>query len=504
MNAKVIVSSATVDTKLTLQALQQRLGAVGAKLVGDPELTVCDVFQDSRRVTAGALFAARAGGKLDGLSFWHDAERNGAVALLREAGLDGVQAVPGIEVADVRRAIGVAAEAVYGDPSTKLKLVGVTGTNGKTTTAWLSEHALNRAGARAARLGTLGYSFEAQQLAGSLTTPEADDISRYAARVLASGASHLVMEVSSHALAQARVDALRFEVAAFTNLTQDHLDFHPTMEAYAASKRRLFDELSPAHRVINIDDDFGRRLAEQLGAVTVSCQRRADVWATGVTSDEAGIRATVHVAERSYALRSRLVGLFNVDNILLTLGIVFALGLDVESALLALAGSSGVPGRFERCDRPEDDIQVLVDYAHTPGALARVLAEARRMTQANLVCVFGCGGDRDAGKRPEMGAVVGQWASHAIVTNDNPRSEDPESIADGIVAGLADKGSTFEVMLDRASAIDTAIMQAKPGDVVLIAGKGHEPYQLVGDRTLAFDDRDEARAALSKRRGEPG
>ncbi len=502
MNASVAMSRVDPDTRLTLQELASELGSVHARVVGDPNIGVNGVFQDSRKVVEGALFAARSGAHQSGLSFWGAARANGAVALLRQAGSADDPGAPGLVVDDVRRALGLAAEALCGHPSRALALVGITGTNGKTTTAWLTQQCIQASGQRAGRLGTLGFHFGDDHVEGTLTTPEADDISRFLARAVAHGASHLVMEVSSHALSQARVDALCFEVAAFSNLTQDHLDYHRDMSAYGAAKRRLFGELEPRYRVVNIDDPFGRELAAEYPCLTVSSQGSADIHAENAKLSPAGIQALVHVRGRAFPLVTRLTGLFNLDNVLLALGIAECLELDIESALAVLEHTSGVPGRFERCDQVEDDVAVVVDYAHTPGALERVLLAARQLGGSRLVCVFGCGGDRDPLKRPEMGAIVGRLAQRAIVTNDNPRSEDPARIADAVARGLSAEGSSYEVILDRARAIESAIVGAQAGDVIVIAGKGHEPYQIVGDRTLAFDDRVEARRALAKRRGE--
>lgn len=499
-----MLSMAHVDSSapVTLRELGVRLGALQPRIVGDAELAVSSVFQDSRKVEPGALFAARSGTKHAGLEFWRAAEQAGAVALLRARDAAGVADVPGIEVSDVPRALGLSAEAVYGDPSRTLGVVGITGTNGKTTTAWLTALALNSAGAKAGRLGTLGFEFEGAVEPGGLTTPGADEISRRGRDMVRAHGTHLVMEVSSHALTQARVDALSFAVAAFSNLTQDHLDYHADMDAYGKAKRRLFDELHPRSAVINIDDAFGRQLARERAAITVSSRGPADVCAEDVQLSGAGISARLKVHGRTLAFSSRLVGAHNLDNVLLALGIVEALGLPLEPALGALATVSGVPGRFERCDEPGDDIAVLVDYAHTPGALERVLSAAGELPHQELICVFGCGGDRDSAKRPQMGAVVGRLATRAIVTNDNPRSEDPARIASAICAGLDSEAADYEVIFDRARAIDRAILGAGPGDLVVIAGKGHEPYQIIGERVLAFDDRDEARRALALRRGD--
>jgi UDP-N-acetylmuramoyl-L-alanyl-D-glutamate--2,6-diaminopimelate ligase len=488
---------------LTVGDLARELARVGARVSGDEGVSVSDVRQDSRRIEPGDLFVARGGARFDGNAFVEDAVRRGAMAALvaSDAAVPSLS-IPTIRVDDIRVAVGLAAEAVHGHPSRRLSVVGITGTNGKTTTAWLVQHALESAGAPTARLGTLGYSFRSDVVDESLTTPEADEVSRYAARAVARGASHLVMEVSSHALAQARVDALTFAVAAFTNLTQDHLDYHRSMEAYAEAKARLFTHLRPRASVVYVDDPFGEKLAAQsTGTVlTVGKGSACNVRAENVVLDASGIRANVHFPSGEAPLVSRLVGAHNLDNLLVTLGIVEALGLDVRRAAEGLSAVPPVPGRLERCDSPADDLTVLVDYAHTPDALTRVLAAVRRLGPGKVHCVFGCGGDRDPGKRPKMGAAVGAGADRATITNDNPRSEDPRLIADAIEGGLRLSGIVYDVELDRARAIEKAIVGAAAGDVILLAGKGHEPYQIIGSDKRAFDDRDEARRALEKRR----
>lgn len=504
MNAQVIMSSDLSPKPTNLQLLSERLAIFEPRVIGDSALEVTHVFQDSRKVVPGALFVARSGLRQSGLDFWHGARQHGAVGLMREPGNAELASTPGLVVNDVRRALGVAAETVYGDPTRALGLVGITGTNGKTTTAWLTQIALEAAQARAGRLGTLGFAFGSIDESGALTTPEADDISRYAARVVAGGGSHLVMEVSSHALSQARVDALSFRVAAFSNLSQDHLDFHGDMQAYGAAKRRLFEWLAPESRVVNIDDAFGRSMVDAGSWITVSSHGAADVSASNVSMTGQGMRAQLNVRGRRFAFQSRLVGWHNLDNVLLSLGIVLALELPIEPALQAFVRTNGVPGRFERCDAQDDDIAVLVDYAHTPEALERVLLAAAELPHQRLVCVFGCGGDRDSTKRAKMGTVVGQLATFGFVTNDNPRSEAPELIAEAICTGLDAVKGRYEVVLDRAQAIEQAIVSAQAGDVVVIAGKGHEPYQLIGNQVLAFDDRAEARRSLAVRRGHSG
>jgi UDP-N-acetylmuramoyl-L-alanyl-D-glutamate--2,6-diaminopimelate ligase len=487
---------------LTLGELAAVLRDFEPALSGGADITVLDVDQDSRSVGPGALFAARHGGKTDGLRFVTDAVRRGAVAVLVDAGAVVPELpCPVLRVRDVARALPFAAEAVHGYPSRSLRLVGITGTNGKTTTSWLVQRVLEELGARCARLGTLGFEVAGQHDETHLTTPEADGVSRSLAYARRLGASHAVMEVSSVALSTHRVEALSFEVAAFSNLTHDHLDFHGTFEAYRQAKVRLFQALAPASAVLNVDDELGRWLGTHTAARVWRVGVGADneVSGAGLEARPSGVEGTLVVNGQSLSLATRFVGRHNAENLMLAMGIVAALGMDLERAAAALAAVEPVPGRLERCDGPEDDCVVLVDYAHTPDALMRVLA-ALEPASGRIWCVFGCGGDRDPGKRFPMGRAVGQRAFFAIVTNDNPRSEVPERIAEAVVEGLRAVGGRYEVNLDRARAIDQAVSQAGPGDVVLIAGKGHETYQIMGGVTLPFDDRQEARRALAERR----
>jgi UDP-N-acetylmuramoyl-L-alanyl-D-glutamate--2,6-diaminopimelate ligase len=487
----------------TLSELALELARVGARVSGDGSLRVADLRQDSRRISRGELFAARAGARTSGAEHAVDAVQRGAAALLVERGTSLPElGVPVLEVDDVRLAIALAAEAIHGHPSRSLGVVGITGTNGKTTSSFLTQHAIDSGGGRAGRLGTLGFDFESERVESPLTTPEADEISRFARLVRDRGGTHLVMEASSHALSQARVEAQSFAVAAFTNLTQDHLDFHGTMQAYADAKLRLFTELEPRASVVNVDDPFGRTIAERARGhlLAVSRSGQGDVRPVDVRLDARGIRGTIVLPSGSVELETRLVGAHNLDNLLLALAIVEALSLDVARAARGFSRAPAVPGRLERCDVPADDLIVLVDYAHTPDALERALAAVRPLTSGRVICVFGCGGDRDPGKRPRMGDAVGRGADRAIVTNDNPRSEDPRAIADAILPGLSPHAIEQEVELDRALAIERAVAEAQAGDVVLIAGKGHEPYQLIGAEIRRFDDRVEARRALARRR----
>jgi UDP-N-acetylmuramoyl-L-alanyl-D-glutamate--2,6-diaminopimelate ligase len=369
-------------------------------------------------------------------------------------------------------------------------------------------------------IGTVGHAFGALRFAAEHTTPEADEIARVMAAMRAHGATHVAMEVSSHALALGRVRAVRFRVAAFTNLTQDHLDFHESMHAYAEAKALLFTELAPGAAVVNVDDAFGRDLATRVKAPLVRVSTRAgaseaeaEIAPREVRMSARGIDANVRTPAGDVAIASRLVGAHNLENLLVALGVAHALELDLARAAEALGREGGAPGRLERCDADGDDVTVLVDYAHTPDALARVLDAIRAVAKGSVWCVFGCGGDRDPTKRGPMGIAVAERSDMAIVTNDNPRSEDPKAIAEAVVGGLRAGGMVevdtaalargtrgYAVELDRRTAIGVAVRAAAPGDVVLVAGKGHEDYQIVGTDKRRFDDREEARAALADRR----
>jgi len=492
------------DPAVSLAELAKELTLFAPELEGNAGVRVRGVRQDSRAIRPGDLFCARTGGRLDGAAFVADAVARGAVAVLAERGRDlPAASVPVLRVSDSRRAIGVAAECVYGHPSRSLALVGVTGTNGKTTTTALIEHALRTLGARPGRLGTLGFAFGDQKDEGSLTTPEADDVSRTLASVVNRGGTHFVMEVSSHALSLSRVDALSFRVAAFTNLSQDHLDFYPSMAEYGAAKARLFADLRPQSAVINVDDAFGAALAERHRGPLITTGRSpaATLRVLEAALDVRGITARVATpAGGEVTLRSRLLGEHNLENLSTALGVLIALGFEPDLAADALTAAPQVPGRLERCDEDIDPVRVLVDYAHTPDALERVLATLRRVTAGELVCVFGCGGDRDPKKRPLMGAAAARGADRVVVTSDNPRSEDPAAIVRDIEPGLGQGTARAVVELDRERAIELAIDEAAPGATVLVAGKGHETYQIIGSERRAFDDRVVARKALVVRR----
>jgi UDP-N-acetylmuramoyl-L-alanyl-D-glutamate--2,6-diaminopimelate ligase len=502
-----IVADAPTPQGLRLDELAREL-PMPANVVGDPAARVNGVQHDSRAVRPGDLFVARRGVRVDGARFVEDAVTRGAAAVMAARGVvDPARAgVPLLLVDDPAAALGYAASAVYGHPSFSLDVVGITGTNGKTTTAHLVRAAVDGALGRPSCgvIGTVGHSFADWRCDAEHTTPEADQGARVMASMRARGATHVAMEVSSHALELGRVQGVRFRVAALTNLTQDHLDFHGSMEAYAAAKARLFTELGPGAVVLDVDHAFGRELLARVKAPRVRVSARvgsdADLAPERVRLDAQGISATVRTPQGDVTLHSRLVGLHNLENLLLALGIACALDLDLVRAAAALAREVGAPGRLERCDAEGDDVTALVDYAHTPDALTRALDAVREITHGKVWCVFGCGGDRDPTKRAPMGEAVARGADVAVVTDDNPRTEDSRAIADAVVAGLRAVGKEPLVELDRRRAIDLAVRSASAGDVILVAGKGHEDCQIVGDVKHPFDDRTETRRALRARR----
>jgi UDP-N-acetylmuramoyl-L-alanyl-D-glutamate--2,6-diaminopimelate ligase len=460
----------------------------------DGAVEVLDLAYDNREVTPGALFFCVPGMTRDGHEFAPDAVARGAVALVVERRLH--LGVPEVLVSSVREAMAPAAARFNGDPSATLDVVGVTGTNGKTTTAFLVRALLEADRRQTGLLGTVksvigGVEHEVQR-----TTPEAIDLQRDLRAMLDGGDVACSIEVSSHALELHRADAVHFAAAIFTNLTQDHLDFHPTMEAYFLAKRRLFADGAPTAAVVNVDDEYGARLAAELpGSVTFALDRDADYRALEVETDLAGSRYTVVTPDGRVELSTVLRGRFNVYNVLGALAAVRALGASLETAVAALERAGQVPGRFEPVDEGQP-FAVLVDYAHTPDSLDNVLRAGRGLAgRGRLHVVFGCGGDRDRGKRPLMGEIASRLADHVIVTSDNPRSEDPEAIIGEILTGA---GAGVEHNPDRREAIAAAITSAQPGDVVVIAGKGHEQGQeFEAGRKVPFDDATVAREALA-------
>ena len=475
-----------------MQLVQILAGAPAA--AGDVEIT--DLAYDNRLVTPGTLFFCVPGFTRDGHEFAPDAIARGAAALVVERPLQ--LSVPEIEVTSVRAAMAPAAAAFYGDPTANLTTIGVTGTNGKTTTAFLVRALLEADQRQTGLLGTVTSVIGGAERPVERTTPEAIDLQRTFREMLDEGDVACAMEVSSHALKLHRADAIHFAAAIFTNLTQDHLDFHGTMEEYFETKRLLFTERRPNVAVINVDDPYGARLAaETQGAITFGVQRDATYRASDLSTDLTGSRFTVHGPDGVTDVRSPLPGLFNVYNVLGALAAVRSLGVPIEVAAAAIETAGHVPGRFQPVDAGQE-FAVLVDYAHTPDSLENVLRAARGLVNdsegARVHVVFGCGGDRDRGKRPLMGEIATRLADRVIVTSDNPRSEDPEAIIDEILAGT---GPGVEHDPDRRAAINAAIAGAQPGDVVVIAGKGHEQGQeFEGGRKIPFDDITVARETL--------
>lgn len=465
----------------------------GAQAAAPPPVEVTSLAYDARAVQPGALFFCVPGFTADGHDFAPDAIARGAAALVvqRPLGLG----VPEVVVPDVRAAMAPVAARFHGDPTARLAMVGITGTNGKTTTAFLLRSLLESGGRRTGLLGTVEQVVGGVAAPAVRTTPEAVDLQALFARMTEAGDTACVMEVSSHALELRRADAIHWSVAIFTNLTQDHLDFHPTMSEYFHAKRRLFTA-APGVRVVNVDDAYGRRLAEEFpDAVTVGIDSEdAALRATGLRS---GLRGSRFDAD-GRQWHTTLPGRFNVLNALCAIAAARALGVADDVIEAALPTAARVPGRFEPVDAGQD-FAVLVDYAHTPDSLENVLTAARSLARGHVITVFGCGGDRDRGKRPQMGEIGARLSDVAIVTSDNPRSEDPAAIIAAIVGGIPEGlGGRVETIEDRREAIGAAIARAGAGDVVVIAGKGHEQGQeFAGGRKMPFDDVAVAREALT-------
>lgn len=475
---------------------------------------VTGIVHDSRAVAKGAVFVAIPGQQVDGATFAAEAVRRGAAAVVAESAAPDDIGVPWLVAPSARRALADLAAAFHGHPSRSLSVVGVTGTNGKTTTTYLLTSVFDAAGVAAGRLGTVSFRVgpsAAEERIASHTTPEADEIQQMLAEMLERGCRACVMEVSSHALALDRVAGMTFAAAIFTNLTRDHLDFHGDMQHYFAAKRRLFDMLADgAPAIVNLDDPRGLELAGQLPRVIgFAIDRPADVRPVQVDYSLEGVAFEALTPRGRLTIRSPLIGRPNVSNILGVIAAAEALELPAAAIEQGIAALERVPGRFELVSTSADDIRVIVDYAHTDDALKNLLETVRPLAPGRLVTIFGCGGDRDRSKRPLMGAVARRLSDFVFLTSDNPRSEDPERILDEIVRGLDPTpepgaprrpGTPYLRIPDRREAIERAIRTAQPGDVLLIAGKGHEKYQVIGDRTLPFDDAEVARAALADRR----
>lgn len=502
--------------------LQELLGAIDAisQLPEHPAMDaeVTGLTTNSHATNVGNVFIGMPGTRVDGGEFWESAIKAGAIAAIispqaaekfpplappYQQGVDGSSPCV-IVAADMVKACAQLAAAFFDYPGQKLKLIGVTGTNGKTTTSHLIEYFLNKADLSAALMGTLYTRWKGFVQTAAYTTPFAVELQKQLKAALDAGNEFGTMEVSSHALDQGRVLGCKFEVGVFTNLTQDHLDYHKDMEDYFAAKSLLFgSDYLTGRAIINADDPYGKRLIESLNENKVWSysvnDSTADLYMSDLSYEPNGVSGTLHTPKGDIAFSSPLVGQFNLENLLAAVGAVLHFDLDLQLIGSAIPEFQGVPGRMERVQiTSNQDISVIVDYAHTPDSLENLLKASRPFIPGKMICVFGCGGDRDKTKRPKMGKIAAHLADLAVVTSDNPRTEDPESILQDVLNGIPDTVKPM-VICDRATAIRTAILEAESGDGVLLAGKGHEDYQILGTEKIHFDDREHAREALAER-----
>jgi UDP-N-acetylmuramyl-tripeptide synthetase len=479
---------------------------INGKLSGDDDTQVSDVTHDSRQAREGTLFAAVRGELLDAHSFVPQVMMNGAVGVISELECPPDFKGAWIEVGDIRRSMALAAAEVHNHPSRELQLVGITGTNGKTTTTYLVAGITEAAGEPVAMTTTVEYRVDSVRWKAERTTPEATDMQRILRRSVEAGCRVAVMESSSQAIDLHRCDALQYSVVVFTNLTRDHLDYHGTMDNYFAAKRRLFDGSlggTPRFSIINVDDDRGRQLASELEGTGTQVVRyalngAADVTATKIEHSLEGMRFTLHTPAGTRDLHSPLVGRPHIYNILAATASGLSLGYDLDIVASAIEICAGAPGRFERVAHA-GDFAVVVDYAHTDDALLNVLKTARDVTKGRIITVFGCGGDRDRSKRAPMGEAAASLSDVVILTSDNPRTEDPLRILADVEVGMKETLKPYQKIADRRDAIGSAIREARTGDLVIIAGKGHEDYQIIDRETFHFDDKEVAREALASR-----
>ena len=486
------------------------------ELRGDPALEIAGLAYDSRQVKAGDLFVAVRGHQSDGHRFIEKAIERGAVAVAAET-LSGREAqIATVLVPDSRKALSKLALSFYANPFRGVTLIGITGTSGKTTTAYLLESIIKAAGGKPGVIGTVNYRYSDKKFPAPVTTPESLDLIRLSREMVDHGVTHVVMEVSSHALDQGRTQDCPFQVAVFTNLSRDHLDYHHTMDEYFAAKSRLFTELGSdasgraPTAVINLDDSRGRRLLALSRAKTLTyglgaeCQIRAD----GVQVERGGLRFRLATPAGESVVQSPLIGDFNVYNILAAAGAGLALNLPLESVIRGIESLQSIPGRLERVENRKG-LTLVVDYSHKPDALLKAMTSLKPYVKGRLITVFGCGGDRDRGKRYDMGRLAGEHSDVAFITSDNPRSEDPLTIVEEIEKGMLDSGLRkagengrpargYYLEVDRRQAIRKAVAMASEADVVLIAGKGHEDYQIIGSERRPFRDQEEAARAASE------
>lgn len=480
-----------MNHKQTLSTLLEDLVKIDTALERDVDVT--GLALDSRRIKAGYLFLAMPGVSADGREYIEDAIRRGAVAVLYESS-DGFEPqaapLPQYPINDLNAVAGAIADRFFGSPSRRLTVIGVTGTNGKTTCTQLLAQSLNQLQRRCAIIGTLGNGFPGKLDTTIHTTPDVVTVHSLLATFIADGAEFVCIEVSSHALEQGRVSGVAFDVAVFTNLTRDHLDYHGNMESYGAAKARLFSSPELKFAVINGEDKFGcellKSIPERVHSVSFGLGS-GDFHARSINAGHDGLSIEISTPQGAGTIHSQLFGRFNAANLLAVLAVLLACDVSLVVAAKSLSDVAAVAGRMERFGGTSDKPLIVVDYAHTPDALEKVLTALREHTADALWCVFGCGGDRDRGKRPQMGAVAERLADHVLLTDDNPRHEDPEQIVNDIRAGM---NSDPEVVHRRIDAIRIAVQRARPADIILLAGKGHEDYQQIGDERIAYSDRD--------------
>ncbi len=488
---------------MLLSQLAESLPTREIRSAADPD--IISVVYDSRHAAPGSLFVCIRGEKFDGHDFIAQVIAAGASALVveRPERVPADAHIPVVVVPNTRDALPVLASTFYDHPSRRLKLVGITGTNGKTTTTYLIESMLRHAGRPTGVIGTLGALMNGVEIETGRTTPESVDLQALFAKLVSEGIGSAVMEVSSHALYMQRTVGCEFDIGVFTNLTQDHLDFHKTMDEYFDTKLKLFREYpkssdKPFTSVVNIDDPYGERVVHATAgkALTYGVRGPADIRASGINATARGIEFHAVCPAGEFDVQMRLGGLFNVYNSLAAIGVGVALGLNIDEIRAGLEAVPAVSGRFESVDCAQD-FAVIVDYAHTPDGLENVLRSAREIAGNRLLVVFGCGGDRDRAKRPIMGRIASELADVCIVTSDNPRTEEPQAIIDEVLTGInGSRRASVEVVADRRDAIGRALEAASAGDIVVIAGKGHETYQIFKDRTIHFDDREVVREML--------
>ena len=486
----------TVTHSTTMRSLLEVLEAPSPS--GAADVPISGLAYRSDRVRPGDAFFAIRGFVHDGHAFAADAVSRGAAVLVVERVLEGLS-VPQVVVVNTRIALAIGAAAFFDQPSSALDVVGITGTNGKTTTTYLLDSILRADGRTTGLVGTVETRVADERRPAGRTTPESADLQALLAEMRDRGVNGVAMEVSSHAIDLHRIDGIRFAAVAFTNLTQDHLDYHHTLEEYASVKRRLFEDFHAGTRVVNVDDALGAAMASELGVeCTVGRAERADVRALDEHGDARGTAFTLRTPSGEARVRLPLAGAYNVSNSLVAAGCAVSLGVDLTTVVTGLETAPQVPGRLERVDAGQA-FAIIVDYAHTPDSLEKAVAAVKAVTLGRVIVVFGCGGDRDPEKRPLMGRAAGRLADHVVVTTDNPRSEDPVGIILQIEDGLRQTGASWQVEVDRRHAIAAAVSQAAPGDSILIAGKGHEDYQIFADRTIHFDDREVAMEEVRRR-----